>query len=107
LKESFESGTPVTAKIALTDRVVRAERGMVTGRWGKKGEDPTEKGCVCWVSATPLLDADDNVGVWMVVIVDEKTVASNRSQVLDALMDRKEIGRPAVVRKKLMLWTMG
>lgn len=85
---------PVTAKIALMDRTGESREGTVTGRWGKKGDDPAEKGNVCWVSATPLLDADDNVGVWMVVIVDEKSVPSNRSRVPDALSGRKENGRP-------------
>jgi len=94
LKESFESGTPVTAKIALMERTGESQEGTVTGRWGKKGDDPAEKGNVCWVSATPLLNADDNVGVWMVVIVDKKSVPLNKSRIPDTLSDRKENGRP-------------
>lgn len=45
---------------------------------------------MCWVSATPLLDVNDNVGVWMVVIIDEKTAASNRGRLPDALSKRPD-----------------
>jgi hypothetical protein len=90
LKESFESGRPVTAKIALMGRAGRVGMGRC---WymGKRGEDPAEKGIVCWVSAMPLLDSEDNVGVWVVVIVDEKSAAANRGQVPDALLKRHDV----------------
>jgi hypothetical protein len=41
-------------------------------------------------TATPLLDADDNTGVWMVVIVDEKSAASSKNQVPSALSKRED-----------------
>ena len=90
LKDSFQSGTPVTVKIALMDHAGDSKEGTVTGRWGKRGKDPSAKGNVCWISATPLLDTDDNTGVWMVVIVDEKSAASNRNQVPSALWKRDD-----------------
>jgi hypothetical protein len=47
LKESFESRTPITQKIALMDHGDERNEGTATGRWGKRGEDPAEKGNVC------------------------------------------------------------
>ena len=41
-------------------------------------------------TATPLLDADDNTGVWMVVIVDENSAASSKNQVPSALSKRED-----------------
>jgi hypothetical protein len=49
LKESLQSGTPVTAKIALMDHTGDSKEGMVTGRLGKRGEDPVQKGNMCWI----------------------------------------------------------
>ncbi|KAL9114694.1 MAG: hypothetical protein Q9227_001372 [Pyrenula ochraceoflavens] len=70
LKESLETGTPVTGKVVLMEKGGRRD-GTATGRWGKKGDDePSRFGRVCWISATPLLDGADRVGVWMVVLVD-------------------------------------
>jgi hypothetical protein len=91
LKELFESGTPVTAKIALMDHADESKEGKASGRWGERGEDPAEKGNMCWISATPLLDAENNVGVWMVVIVDERSAASNRNRVPSALSKRQDL----------------
>ncbi len=91
LKESFESGNPVTAKIALMSQAGESREGTTTGRWGKRGEDPAEKGTVCWISATPLLDAEENAGVWMVVIVDEKSASLDRGRIPDVL--KREDGK--------------
>ncbi|KAL9617979.1 MAG: hypothetical protein Q9160_007284 [Pyrenula sp. 1 TL-2023] len=76
LTESFESSTPVTAKIALASEGGKRD-GTVTGRWGRKStDDPAKYGRTCYISATPLLDGNNRVGVWMVVIADKASIAS-------------------------------
>lgn len=83
LKESFESNVPVTAKIAMMREGGKRD-GTVTGRWGKKNEeDPATRGRTCWISATPLLDGNNKVGVWMVVFADKASIASNVGYVSD------------------------
>jgi PAS domain S-box-containing protein len=83
LKESFQSGTPVTAKVAIMKLAGDGRDGTKSGRWGKKGkrqggeEDPAKMGKICWISATPLKDGNGKIGVWTVVIVDEGTIATN------------------------------
>jgi PAS domain S-box-containing protein len=90
LRGSLESGEPVTAKIAIMAQAGKARDGTVAGRWGRRGkednggEDPGKLGKPCWISATPLLDSDNNVGVWMVVIVDKTDVASHTGRTMDA-----------------------
>jgi hypothetical protein len=37
-----------------------------------------------------LLNGDDNVGVWIVVIVDEKSALSNKSRLPSALAKRED-----------------
>jgi PAS domain S-box-containing protein len=89
LKESFESGTPVTAKVAFMVEPGGNRNGTATGRWnrsnskgkndqngGSNDTDPGTFGRTCWISATPLLGGDDEVGVWMVVLVDKKSAPS-------------------------------
>lgn len=79
LQDSLQSGTAVTAKVAVLSRPGTGRDGTVTGRWGKKGRrgepsaelDPARLGKTCWISATPLLDVNGNVGVWMVVIIEK------------------------------------
>ena len=70
LRESLETGTPVTGKVALMPKGGKRE-GTASGKWGRKTDDAPERlGRPCWISATPLLDSEDKVGVWMVVVVD-------------------------------------
>ena len=85
LKESFTSGTPVTAKVAFMSEPGSNRDGTTTGRWRrtnskskneqneKNEKDPSTLGRTCWISATPLLGSDDEVGVWMVVFVDKNS----------------------------------
>jgi hypothetical protein len=86
LKESFQSGTPVTAKVSIMKLAGDGRDGTRSGCWGKKGrkkgeeEDPAKMGKTCWISATPLKDGNGKIGVWMVVIVDEGTIATNLEQ---------------------------
>lgn len=85
LQDSLQSGTAVTAKVAVLSRPGTGRDGTVTGRWGKKsrrGEpsaelDPARLGKTCWISATPLLDINGNVGVWMVVIIEKGSAEIN------------------------------
>ena len=89
LKESFESGSPVAAKVAFMAEPGSNRNGTATGRWkrsnskgkndqngGSNDTDPGTFGRTCWISATPLLGGDDEVGVWMVVLVDKKSAPS-------------------------------
>ncbi|CAG8956355.1 hypothetical protein HYFRA_00003736 [Hymenoscyphus fraxineus] len=85
LRESLQSGESVTAKVAFLSRPGIGREGTVTGRWGKKGRrgepgaelDPSRLGKTCWISATPLLDVNGNVGVWMVVILEKGSAEMN------------------------------
>jgi PAS domain S-box-containing protein len=83
LKESFQSGTPVAAKVAIMKLAGDGRNGTKSGAWGKRlkkqgGEgNPSKMGKTCWISATPLKDGNGKIGVWMVVIVDEGTIATN------------------------------
>jgi PAS domain S-box-containing protein len=90
MKESFTSGTPVTAKIAFMASPGTSRDGTPTARWRRRNSkggsehneanerDPSSYGRPCWISATPLLGSDDEVGVWMVVFVD-KSIAPGRT----------------------------
>jgi PAS domain S-box-containing protein len=89
LKDALLSGTPVTAKIALMSQPGKTREGTVTGKWGKKNDGPAEHGKTYWISATPLRDGADKVGVWMVVIVDRNSVASNTGRKLDEKMQKE------------------
>lgn len=85
LKDSFASGTPVTAKVAFMAEPGSNRDGTITGRWRRTNsktkneqnerdeKDPSKLGRTCWISATPLLGEDDEVGVWMVVVVKKNT----------------------------------
>jgi PAS domain S-box-containing protein len=85
LKDSFTSGTPVTAKVAFMSEPGSTRDGTATGRWRrtnskskneqneKNDKDPSTLGRTCWISATPLLGSDEEVGVWMVVFVDKNS----------------------------------
>lgn len=76
LKESFGTGVPVSAKISFM--LNRGERRDGTAI--DAGSKPEHSGPIrtCWISATPLLGSDDNIGVWMVVVVEKTKVSSQR-----------------------------
>ncbi|EXJ82132.1 hypothetical protein A1O1_08201 [Capronia coronata CBS 617.96] len=76
LKESFGTGVPVSAKIHFMRN--RGERRDGTKISADKKPDEAGQSRVCWISATPLLGSDDNIGVWMVVIVDKMKVLTTR-----------------------------
>jgi PAS domain S-box-containing protein len=89
VKSSLESGRPVTAKVAIMSRRGMDPNGTMTGRWSKKttrleGEiNPSRIGKTCWISATPLLDSERKIGVWIVVIVEKAGADTNMAQSLD------------------------
>ena len=69
LKESFSTGTPVTAKIDFMAKAGESRSGTKTD--GDTKSKDGARGRTCWISATPLLGGDDKVGVWMVVMVEK------------------------------------
>jgi PAS domain S-box-containing protein len=83
LRSSLESGIPVTARVAIMSRRGMDPNGTTTGRWSKRtnrqyGEiNPSRIGRTCWISATPLLDSECKIGVWIVVIVEKAGADSN------------------------------
>jgi PAS domain S-box-containing protein len=89
LRSSLESGRPVSAKVAIMSRRGASRDGTVTGRWSKKvhrqeGQiNPAAIGRTSWISATPLLDSERKIGVWMVVIVDKPGTDTSTELSLD------------------------
>jgi PAS domain S-box-containing protein len=84
LKESFEAGNPVTAKVMFSAQASKSKDGRQFDRGqGKKDIDEkissSKMGRTYWVSATPLLGGDDEIGVWMVVLVDQRSLGSDTS----------------------------
>lgn len=83
LKESFEAGNPVTAKVLFSAQASDSKSGRELDR-GQSKKDVDEAsssklGRTCWVSATPLLGGDGEIGVWMVVLVDQRSLGSGTS----------------------------
>ncbi|EXJ77366.1 hypothetical protein A1O3_09592 [Capronia epimyces CBS 606.96] len=72
LQESFETGVPVSAKIHFM--YSQGDRSEGTKISPDKQLDEAGQSRVCWISATPLLGSDNNIGVWMVVVVDTTKV---------------------------------
>ena len=85
LKESFQSGTPVTAKVLFSSNTEAGKSGRVLERGQHRNDiddaSSAKLGRTCWISATPLLGSDDGVGVWMVVIVEKRSLTSAMSPV--------------------------
>lgn len=83
LKESFESGNPVTAKVLFSAQASESKDGRELDRSQSKRDieeaSSSKLGRTCWISATPLLGGDDEVGVWMVVLVDQRSLSSGSS----------------------------
>lgn len=75
LKESFDAGVPVSAKVNFLLEAGK-QRDGTTASPGSKLEDAGH-GRVCWISATPLVGGDDKVGVWMIVVVEKNKVPGN------------------------------
>ncbi|KAK5091078.1 hypothetical protein LTR05_001258 [Lithohypha guttulata] len=77
LVESLKTGVPVSAKIHFS-----TERGEnrygTTLRNGIKHEDG-HHGRAIWISATPLIGEEDQIGVWMCVVCEKSKVKTFRS----------------------------
>ena len=74
LRESFENGVPVTAKIGFMPDATQSRHGLKTD--DQDGKDDAVKEAIasaktCWISATPLLGGEMEVGVWMIVLVQQ------------------------------------
>ncbi|KAK5937758.1 hypothetical protein PMZ80_009887 [Knufia obscura] len=76
LAQSLKAGVPVSAKIHFTPERGQNRDGTEL-RNGTKHEDG-RNGRAIWVSCTPLLGADDRVGVWMCVVVEKSRIGSVR-----------------------------
>jgi PAS domain S-box-containing protein len=83
LKESFEAGNPVTAKVIFSAQASKSKdsRQLDRGQGKKNIEEASSSkmGRTFWISATPLLGSDDEIGVWMVVLVDQRSLGSDTS----------------------------
>lgn len=74
LKESLGNGVAVSAKVNF----MLSPGNRRDGTEIRPGTAP-DHSRPCWVSATPLLGSDDNIGVWMIVFVEKRKVASART----------------------------
>lgn len=74
LKESLSVGVPVSAKIHFTPER-GADRDGTRLKSGTRHEDGPH-GRAVWISCTPMLGADDRVGVWMIVFVQKSKIGS-------------------------------
>lgn len=89
LRESFSTGTPVTAKIDFMAKAGESRNGTKTD--GDTKPKDGARGRTCWISATPLLGGDDKVGVWMVVMVEKaKERKSAKIAEVEAKMAQKK-----------------
>lgn len=74
LKESLGNGVSVSAKVNFMLNPGNRRDGTEI----RPGTAP-DHSRPCWVSATPLLGSDDNIGVWMIVFVEKRKVSSART----------------------------
>ena len=91
LKDTFETMTPVTAKVAMMAQPGQDRDGTATGKWGRDGDHPEKYGRSCWISATPLFDSEGAAGVWMIVIVDDATRRDNDIVTMDTNLTRGDL----------------
>ena len=90
LKESLGSGVAVSAKVNFMLDPGRRRDGTEI----KPGSRP-DNSRPCWVSATPLLGSDDNIGVWMIVFVEKRKVSNARTtqdQVESEISTKESVG---------------
>ncbi|KEF52827.1 uncharacterized protein A1O9_11244 [Exophiala aquamarina CBS 119918] len=71
LRESFGTGVAVSAKVNFMLNHGEKRDGTEI----RQGSRP-DNARACWISATPLLGSDDNIGVWMIVFVDKSKVST-------------------------------
>lgn len=88
LKESLSVGVPVSAKIHFTPER-GADRDGTKLKNGTRHEDGPH-GRAVWISCTPMLGADDRVGVWMIVFVQKSKIGSLRKKQEGSLVEVRE-----------------
>jgi len=83
LSDAFESGAAVTAKVTWLPNG-RASEDVGDSMNGdsrpgsRRGGPPSDDGQrIRYISCTPLLGSDDQVGVWMVVMVENEVVTGS------------------------------
>lgn len=95
LKESFDSVAPVTAKVSWHTTSIKrpSKRGpqsmAADGLNGNAVEDAIGPKA-CWISATPLLGSDDQVGIWMVLLI-ERPNTNNNTRIPSRLTSRPPV----------------
>lgn len=94
LSEAFESGESVTAKVTWLPQG-RADDGSEYSRPGSSSGRAADGGRTRYISCTPLLGSDDQVGVWMVVMVENE-------QVTGALPSRQGLNRERLGAEKAL-----
>lgn len=100
LADAFESGDAVTAKVTWLphgcpeDGEITGGGAKTTGDYGigdashptrKRGGPPNGEARTRYISCTPLLGSDDQVGVWMVVMVENELVTGSLASRQEAL----------------------
>lgn len=79
LLDAFESGAAVTAKVTWLPHGQENE-GITNGDSrpsSRRGGPPDQAARTRYISCTPLLGSDDQVGVWMVVMVENELVTGS------------------------------
>jgi len=81
LSDAFESGAAVTAKVTWLPNGRASEENVDASRPGSRRGGATPQGVngqrTRYISCTPLLGSDDQVGVWMVVMVENELVTGS------------------------------
>lgn len=79
LLDAFESGAAVTAKVTWLPHG-QENNDMTNGDSrpsSRRGGQPDQSARARYISCTPLLGSDDQVGVWMVVMVENEPVTGS------------------------------
>ena len=82
LGQSLKTGVPVSAKIHFNPQR-GSNRDGTQLKNGSKHEDG-KNGRAIWVSCTPLLGADDRIGVWMCVVIEKSKVGRTQKKLDEA-----------------------
>lgn len=96
LLDAFESGAAVTAKVTWLPHG-QENNDMTNGDSrpsSRRGGPPDQSARTRYISCTPLLGSDDQVGVWMVVMVENELVTgslASRQAALNRYNNNNEI----------------
>ncbi|KAL8819895.1 MAG: hypothetical protein Q9191_007631, partial [Dirinaria sp. TL-2023a] len=93
--EAFESGESVTAKITWLPQGRSEDGASDYSRPGSRGgRGAADGGRTRYISCTPLLGSDDQVGVWMVIMVENEQVTGTLPSRDRAITHRFGVDRP-------------